>query len=159
MATIPVPKSNPLAVLTKQFKALTAVEASLHPEVRKQHQWQLLATRGKFTYIIVKGGSNTIGYRVVVAGKEPPEWKYVLPTAMLDVLEGWQSHKYVGYKLVQGKAVIKKASVLGQLLSTKPKHTSRIVGVTPEGKSETLYEWQTGVFNADWKPIKSKSTK
>lgn len=147
---------SPLALLARQFKSLMSLEANVSPEHRVQHQWQLLATVGNRTHVILKAGANTIGYRVVIKGKESsaPEWKYMFPTDMLKILEELQSSKYIGYALVQGGKPIKKHQDIRALLEQKPKHTSTIVGVTHDNKRVKLYQWQTGVFDADWKKLK-----
>lgn len=126
-----------------------SMEVNMTPEQRSLHQWQLLATRGKRQYIIVKGGANTIGYRI-----NDSEWTYVHPTKMLDILNDWGSIKYIGYKLMRGNKILRKSRDVRELLEMEPTHTATIVGVTPTHKDVTLYKWQTGVFQSEWQATK-----
>lgn len=75
-----------LKILNRQFRALMNIEQTLSPAQRKLNQFQLLATEGLITYIVGKGGANTIFYSV-----NQGERKLCYPDEMLAILKEWTS--------------------------------------------------------------------
>ena len=146
--------ANPLAHLAKQFKSLMTMETSMSEEDRKNHQFQLLATVGKKTYIVVKGGANTVGYRLH-AGDERGDLKYMGPLALMEILERWATTKYVKCVLVNAQRKgVKSSTEVADLLALRPKFTAKIVGVDAAGKATPLHEWKGGVFKSEWTKAK-----
>ena len=146
--------ANPLAHLAKQFKALMTMETSMSEEDRKNHQFQLLATVGKKTYIVVKGGANTVGYRIDV-GDERGEMKYMGPLALMEILERWATTKYVKFVMLNNmKKVVKSSAEVADLLALRPKFSAKIIGVDAAGKGTPLHEWKGGVFKSEWTKAK-----
>lgn len=143
---------NPFSHLRAQVKASLEREAKLSPNERRMFQWQFFATVNNVTYIVGKGGANTMFYMVGEG-----ERKLLSPADMLDKISEWASSKFSMY------AVCKKPSAFShgpfpnikQALAVKdaPKK-SYIVGLTPDRKVVRLYKLKSGLMQDEWVPFK-----
>tara|TARA_B100000700_G_scaffold88627_1_gene99995 strand:- start:112373 stop:112825 length:453 start_codon:yes stop_codon:yes gene_type:complete len=146
---------NPFTHLRAQVKANLEREAKLSPAERRQHQWQFFTTVGEVTYIVGKGGANTMFYMVGQNG----ERHMCSPKDMLDIISSWGQSRFAVY------AVCKKPSKFShgpfqseeEALAVKdaPKG-SYIVGITPENKVIRLHKLKSGLMDDKWVPFKPK---
>lgn len=158
---------NHLKNLYEKVRRSLLLESDLTEQQRTHHQWQFIVTLGSITYVVGKGGANTMFYKI-----GDNEIKYCLPTEMLDKILDWSRRTYVRYAVVDssGKQVTSHAN-LDAMLKKFPKkfNTYNIVGITASDKMEPLYKLTRALGSFAWQPLdvaklknvkrKSKSTK
>lgn len=140
---------NPFKILHDQVKASLNKEANLTPEERKVFQWQFFATVAGVTYLVGKGGANTMFYRI-----NEGEMQYKYPDEMLEVIKSWSGEKYVSFSLFKGKKKGKKTyATIDEAKSKLPKTFSEnlfIVGETKEGKKTRLFKLHETLNGLKW---------
>jgi len=140
---------NPFKVLHDQVKGALLKEASLTPEERKIFQWQFLATVAGVTYLVGKGGANTMFYRL-----NDEEMQYKYPDEMLEIVKSWLGEKYSSYSLYKGKKKGKKSyASLKQIKDKVPSNYSAnlyIVGETKEGTKTRLFKLHDTLEGLKW---------
>lgn len=140
---------NPFKILHDQVKGALTKEASLSPEERKLFQWQFLVTVANLTYLVGKGGANTMFYRI-----NDGEMKYEYPDKMLDIVKSWSGEKYSAFALYKGKKKGKKTyATLEEAKGKLPKdfvNNLYIVGETKEGKKTRLFKLHDTLSGVKW---------
>lgn len=158
---------NHLKNLYDKVRRCLLLEADLTEQQRTHHQWQFIVTLGSITYVVGKGGANTMFYKI-----GDNEIKYCLPTEMLDKILEWSRRTYVRYAIVntENNQVMSHAN-LDVILKKLPKKFGKynIVGVTASDTTDTLYKLTQALGTLAWQPIdtakiksvkkKTKSTK
>ena len=140
---------NPFKILHDQVKGALTKEASLTPEERKLFQWQFLVTVAGVTYLVGKGGANTMFYRI---NDGSMEYKY--PDEMLEIVKSWSGEKYSSYALYKGKKKGKNTyATLDDVRGKVPKEYKSnlyIVGETKEGKKTRLFKLHDTLEGLKW---------
>jgi hypothetical protein len=147
---------NPLTLMKANIVTCLQREAKLSPEDRKQMQWQFLTTIGDLTYIVGKGGANTMFYMV---GDAPRV--ICTPKEMVGVMDAWIGSKFSHYVICDSKKKVfsKPTSDVNRILKKADpvKYASNfIAGVTNDGKLIRLYEAKKGLTKASWVEFKKK---
>lgn len=140
---------NHITHLRKQVKTAILAESKMTPEERRMHQWQFLCTIGDITYLVGKGGANTMFYRI-----GDGELFHEYPEALLEKMKLWGLEKYVHYSIVDPdtQKIIKHSADIEVVLAKKPKKYKkyRIFGSLPNGKYEPLYELRSSMVGYNW---------
>jgi hypothetical protein len=143
---------NPFTQLKTQVRSALEKETKLSPEERKQHQWQFLTTVNGVTYIVGKGGANTMFYMI---GKG--ERKICMPKEMLDVIGTWGTSKYPMYAICKkkGRYTHGPNPSLEAMFDEDPAVGSFLVGFTNDGRVHRLYKYVSGLMGSEWVEFKA----
>jgi hypothetical protein len=146
---------NPFTHLRTQIKSCLEKEARLSPSERKQHQWQFITTVNSVTYMVGKGGANTMFYSIGIEGKR----HLCMPKEMLSIISSWVGSKYPMYAIGKKKGAYTHGPnpSIDTLLEEDPNTGSFIVGLTHEGKAIRLYRYEAGMMGNQW--VKFTNTK
>ena len=144
---------NHFSHLRSQVKACLEKEAKLSPNDRKKHQWQFLTTLNGVTYIVGKGGANTMFYSVGNG-----ERKLCHPKEMLDIISSWGKAKYAMYAIGKKRDAYTHgpSEDIDTLLEEQGEPGEYIVGMTSDGKVVRLYEAKKGISSTIWVPFERK---
>lgn len=148
-----------LKVLRKQVKALWAIEEKLSPNERVHHQWQIVATQGKLTYLVGKGDANTFFW-----SKNGAEMQYGYPEQAFQVIDSWMKASYTVYAITKSRDWSKSKAISSKedelLLITDDRYVGRyLVGVTADQRVIPLYRLEKGLRGNQWVKHKRKKKK
>lgn len=145
---------NPFTHLRSQVRACLEKEAKLPPDERRKHQWQFLTTVAGMTYIVGKGGANTMFYMIGTEG----ERKLCHPEEMLQIISKWGGAKYAMYAVCKTPKHFTHGPFpeLNQALNVDADPGSYLVGLTVEGKVIRLYQMKQGLKSSKWCEFKRK---
>jgi hypothetical protein len=140
---------NPFLILFNQVKSALDKESSLSPSERKLFQWQFLLTVAGISYLVGKGGSNTMFYKI-----GDTDLSYDYPENMLNLIKSWSKRKFVSYSWFKGSKRGKTIYYSEKEAKSKvPKSFYSdfyIVGETKEGKKIKLFKLHQTLSDLKW---------
>jgi hypothetical protein len=144
-----------LKLLRKQVLTAWKSEETLPPDIRRLYSWQFVCRHNDIPYLVGKGDANTFYYSI-----NGNDIQYVMPSEMLDILNGWVNSKYTLYAITRTKKIKTKhtSTNLDNLLSVKiPKLVGYfIVGIKSDGSVVRLYRLTSGLKGVTWIKFKGK---
>lgn len=149
---------NPFSHLRAQVKSCLEKEAKLSPNERRMFQWQFFATVNGVTYIVGKGGANTMFYMIGEQG----ERQLCAPEVMLNIISSWAGAKFAMYAICKKPDAFTHGPFITEKEALSVKDApegSFIVGLTPDNKVIRLYKLKSGLMDDKWVPFKPKKKK
>lgn len=146
------PSANALLKSMRQkIVTLLKIEGRMSLAERECQQWQLLFQIGKRSYVIGKGGANTM-FHIVNDG----ERELLLPHDMIALIDTWIAASGKPYFAIldpDGKVVKRDLEDKEAALKYKTK-PGYFVARIADGKKQRLYVRQGGIMGSTWKAYK-----
>lgn len=131
---------NHYANILKKMKALLKEDDDLTKEQCEVHQWQLLAKIANYTFVVGKGGVNTIFYT-----RSSVDRVVCYPDEMLEILEELSKSRIFTYV-----ALDKKKKVLGNSIDPQLargfKNARYLLSIDHKGRSKVIDKKTVDLF-------------
>lgn len=129
---------------------LLKTESKLSLLERKNQQWQLLfQIKGYGSYVLGKGGINTMFYTI-----DDGERKLCYPDDLLALIDTWiEESDKTGFGILNSSGkLIRNVATQKEALDFKAKVGAHIVRIA-DGTQTRLFVRVEGLFNKSWKPL------
>ncbi len=145
---------NPFKHLLTKLKYLVNEDAKIEGEEKRDFQWSLLFTRGPVTFLIGKGGLNTIFYDI--GGKR----ELCYPKEAIKLLEKKSLDKYIAYAIYSKDKELVSGPFLfhDDTMALQAGKGQFFVGIKSSGKLVQLYTAKSNLFGKlAWSPVSNKT--